>query len=155
RAPKLGEGDTVYAELTYQEGDKYSRSTNKVLDSDNNSTRWTFGIYDRGAGKLAYKGSFDFKDGRSLQIPLTAARSDMIDLNPNAGVATVLNVAIDPSLLDWSSGLQIVQVEVTYATKKQTETFRAGSVPASPPVKSWEIVEGSTSYTWKIVYFVK
>jgi hypothetical protein len=154
-ASSLGEGDTVFVELTYSEG-QYLRTATKTLSSDNPASTWTFGVYNRSQGVLSYSGTFDRKVGGELAIPETKAKGDSIVLKPSAGESTDFTVTIDPSMLRWSAlGLTKVEVAITYNGRTKTQIFRtAPAANADPPTQTWPIADdGSTTYTYKVKFY--
>ena len=142
-------GDTAYVELVYSEGPGYERRVSPTLTSDNPTFTWIFGVLKRSSGKLTYQATYKLADGTTHDVPLTTVPGDVVTLSPAA--TNSLALAIDTSVIagNWPSDLLIVEIFVTYAGKSQSQIFRKGKLPDEDhlPVKTWDIMEGSDTYS--------
>jgi hypothetical protein len=125
-----------------------------VLSKANPFFQWSVPVIDLGSGKISYSGQVVYAKGAPDPIPVTEAKADTILVGPT----DQMQVTIDPSALDFSSGLKFVKVTVHYAdTGNQIDLKRDIMLKPDTQPQIWVVDlrdRNKTQYDWQATYYV-
>ncbi|MGV1004993.1 MAG: hypothetical protein ACOYEV_09560 [Candidatus Nanopelagicales bacterium] len=148
---------TVFVDLDWKEtANSYEQTKSQALSGSSPFFDWTFPVIDDAAGKLTYKATTAFKDGRSEDLPVAEASTTTILLPPP--VTAFLEVQIVPDLVDWSA-VRLIRVSLSYSDPAHNVSEAKDLIfsTASHSLATWRVDlqdKAKDDYTATITYYL-